>query len=158
MKISELFRIDVGKSKANDEYDEGIIPYVTSTTLNNGVLQFVEPYPDDKVFDGEIICISGLGFATLQLQRFLPKGNGGDSATLLIPLVAMTMSELVYYTATFNMLHNWRFSFGRKANKTRIKDLEMIPFTEYDGQFNIDFDDYMNLISNKVEEFKGIIS
>jgi len=158
MKISELFRIGVGKSKANDEYDEGNIPYVSSTTFNNGVLQFVEPYQEDKVFDGGTICVSGLGFATLQLQRFLPKGNGGDSATLLIPLVEMSITELVYYTATFNMLHNWRFSFGRKANKTRIQDLEMIPFSEYDGQFNIDFEDYMNLISNKIDEFKTILN
>lgn len=36
----------------------------------------------------------------------------------------MTLEELLYYASLFNLLHTWRFSFGRKASKSRIKDLE----------------------------------
>ena len=86
MTITELFELKVAKSKGNEDYDPGNVPYVSSTTQNNGIIKFVEPYPDDRVFNGNLICVSGLGFATLQLGTFLPKGNGGDSATILVPL------------------------------------------------------------------------
>ena len=158
MKISELFKLGVARSKGNEDYDNGNIPYVSSTTMNNGVVKLVEPYPDDKVFPGKSICISGLGFATLQLNEFLPKGNGGDSATVLTPRHPMTMEELIYYTATFNLLHNWRFSFGRKCGKERIRNLELISFSEYDGEFNQDFSEFMDIFSVKINDFRTIIN
>jgi len=157
MIISELFELKVAKSKGNEDYDPGLIPYVSSTTMNNGIIKYVEPYPDDKVFNGNLICISGLGFATLQLETFLPKGNGGDSATILVPLIEMSTTELIYYTATFNLLHNWRFSFGRKCNRTRTKDLDLIPFSEYNNQFTENFEDFMNLFTNKIAEYRTIM-
>ncbi|HBX53086.1 MAG: hypothetical protein A2275_02565 [Bacteroidetes bacterium RIFOXYA12_FULL_35_11] len=157
MKISDLFNLDAGKSKANDDYDLGDVPYVSSTTFNNGVLQFVEPYEDDKVFEGGSICVSGLGYATLQLNTFLPKGNGGDSATILIPIKDMTIVELIFYTASFNLLHTWRFSFGRKGNKTRIKDLEIPPFSEYNNKFNDEFEDLMKVFKTEIKHFGQIL-
>ena len=83
--------------------------------------------PEDRVFEGPAICISGLGHATVQYGRFLPKGNGGDSATILIPRGEMLPEELVYYAALFNCLHRWRFSFGRKGSKWRIQELDLSP-------------------------------
>jgi Type I restriction modification DNA specificity domain len=154
MKVEDLFTIKTAKSKGNEDYDLGDIPYVSSTTVNNGVLKFVEPFDDDKVFDGNVICISGLGFATSQLNRFLPKGNGGDSATILIPKIKMTLNELIYYTALFNLLHSWRFSFGRKGNKARIANLKLIPFSSYDNRFESDFSNFIDLFQGKVSEYR----
>lgn len=157
MKISELFDIKIAKSKGTEDYDDGNIPYISSTTMNNGVVKFVEPYPDDKVFPGGLICISGLGFATLQLNEFLPKGNGGDSATILVPKQKMSINELIYYTSIFNLLHNWRFSFGRKCGKERIKNLDLISFDNYDGEFNREFSKFMNLFNDKINHFRSIV-
>lgn len=157
MKISDLFNLDAGKSKANEDYDAGDIPYVSSTTFNNGVFQFVEPYDDDKVFSGGCICVSGLGFATLQLSTFLPKGNGGDSATILIPKNKMTIAELIFYTASFNLLHNWRFSFGRKGNKTRIKDLEIIPYSEYNNEFDREFKEFIGVFKKEMTHYGKLL-
>lgn len=84
MKISELFNIDIAKSAGIEDYDKGEIPFITSTTFNNGVSTYVEPFDSDKIFTGPAICISGLGYATVQTGVFLPKGNGGDSITILI--------------------------------------------------------------------------
>lgn len=157
MKVSELFDLKIAKSKGNEDYDDGPIPFVSSTTMNNGVVKFVEPYPDDKVFPGKLICISGLGFATLQLNTFLPKGNGGDSATILLPKHPMEIVELIYYTATFNLLHHWRFSFGRKCSKERIFSLEMIRFSEYNGEFKNDFPEFMNLFNEKINGIRAMV-
>lgn len=123
MRINELFKIEVAKSHSTDDYDRGEIPFVTNSEINNGVVSFVEPQSDDKIFDAFTICISGLGFATLQVMQYLPKGNGGDSATILIPKAEMRFEELLFYTAQFNAIHKWRFSFGRKCSKKRIDRL-----------------------------------
>ena len=102
-----------------------------STTANNGVDRYVEPdLAHDRVFDGPRVAISGLGHATLQLERFLPKGNGGDSLTILTPREPMSPAQLLAFVALFNLLHGWRFSYGRKAKLDRLMHLEVpTPFT-----------------------------
>ena len=127
MKVLDLFVIDVAKSKGTDDYLPGDIAFVTNTEINNGVVRYVEPFDDDKVFWGPAICISGLGYATVHYNQFLPKGNGGDSCTILKPKHALKKSELLYYAALFNALHSWRFSFGRKASRRRLETLEITP-------------------------------
>jgi Type I restriction modification DNA specificity domain len=127
MKIKNLFSIDVAKSKSTDDYISGDVAFVTNTEINNGVVRYVEPFDDDKVFTGPAICISGLGYATVHYGSFLPKGNGGDSCTILRPKDMLKKSELLYYAALFNTLHVWRFSFGRKASRRRLENLDMTP-------------------------------
>ncbi|WP_295536922.1 hypothetical protein [uncultured Thioclava sp.] len=127
MKICEIFRVEVARSKSVDDYTTGKIPFVTNTELNNGIVAYVEPFDEDKVFAGPAICVSGLGHATVHANAFLPKGNGGDSCTIFSPLVELTHTELVYYAALFNVLHKWRFSYGRKASKRRLDDLDLAP-------------------------------
>ena len=127
MKILDLFSIHVAKSKSTDDYPSGETAFVTNTEINNGVVRYVEPFDDDTVFEGPAICISGLGYATVHYGQFLPKGNGGDSCTILKPKDALKKSELLYYAALFNTVHGWRFSFGRKASRRRLESLQMIP-------------------------------
>ena len=157
MIISELFDIKVAKSKGTEDYDSGNVPFVTNTTLNNGIVKYVDPYPDDKLFSANTICISGLGYATLQLSEYLPKGNGGDSATILLPGKKMTIEELIYYTAIFNLLHRWRFSFGRKASKRRIESLEVPSYDEYNGSFTDEFGGFVNIFKRNIERNKSLI-
>lgn len=127
MKISDLFLIEVAKSKSTADYLPGDIAFVTNTEINNGVVRYVEPFDDDRVFSGPAICISGLGYATVHYGQFLPKGNGGDSCTILKPKQPLNKSQLLYYAALFNALHGWRFSFGRKGSRRRLETLEMTP-------------------------------
>lgn len=157
MKIYELFKITVAKSKGVDDYDEGQIPFVTNTQINNGIVKYVDPFEEDRVFSGPAICISGLGYATLQLNSFLPKGNGGDSATVLHPLESMTIKELMYYVALFNLQHKWRFSFGRKTSKRRLQNLILSPtYNEYDQSF--DSETISEFIEEKITKFQQELS
>ncbi|WP_291992241.1 hypothetical protein [Candidatus Accumulibacter sp. ACC003] len=127
MKVKELFIVAVAKSKSTDDYLAGDVPFVTNAEINNGIVRYVEPFDDDRVFEGPAICISGLGYATVHYGQFLPKGNGGDSCTILKPMEAVKKSGLLYYAALFNTLHGWRFSFGRKTSRRRIENLVMTP-------------------------------
>jgi hypothetical protein len=127
MKIDNLFKIDVARSKSTEDYSSGNVPFVTNTEINNGVVKYVEPLERDKIFKGPAICISGLGYATVHFDSFLPKGNGGDSCTILTPIMKMSNYELFYYASLFNVLHGWRFTFGRKTSRRRIINLNLSP-------------------------------
>ena len=123
--MAGLFTFEAARSHGVDDYASGALPFVTSTLQNNGVVGFVTPLLGDKIFDGPALAISGLGQATVQPDRFLPKGNGGDSITVCRPISAVTMAELISIAAAFNYLHSWRFSYGRKCSPGRIRDLRI---------------------------------
>lgn len=127
MKVNEIFHLEIARSKSADDYTNGEIPFITNTELNNGIVAYVEPFDDDKVISGPAICISGLGHATVHAGSFLPKGNGGDSCTILLPRSDLSHTELVYYAALFNGLQKWRFSYGRKASRRRVENLDLSP-------------------------------
>jgi hypothetical protein len=127
MIISELFEITPAKSRSTDDYAEGETPFVTNASLNNGVVAYVDPFDNDRVFEGPAICISGLGHATVHLGSFLPKGNGGDACAVLVPKEELSNGDLLYYAALFNTLHGWRFSFGRKTTRNRLERLDLSP-------------------------------
>ena len=159
MKVQSIFDIDVARSKSADDYTEGKMPFVTNTVINNGIVDYVEPFETDKVFEGPAICISGLGHATVHEGRFLPKGNGGDSCTILKPKEKLSYSELIYYAAMFNVLHRWRFSYGRKASKRRIEDLDISPIhTETSLDINDLIESNNDQMSNLFEQNKKLQS
>jgi hypothetical protein len=174
-KLGHIFHLESARSGGVEQYESGLVPFVTSSEENNGVVEYVEPNEGDKVFNGPAIAVSGLGYATIHLNEFLPKGNGGDSLTVFLPmdeyLVAkmgeaqskladiealpideqdksaiselklqisgfevslstlpikgLTTTNLVSICAAFNVLHRWRFSYGRKCSISRLKDLEI---------------------------------
>lgn len=95
IKIKDLFVLQAAKSKGIDNYDLGDVPFVTSTESNNGVVGYVEPEEEDLVFKGPAIAISGLGHATVHFEKFLPKGNGGDSLTILMSREQALIEEIL---------------------------------------------------------------
>lgn len=160
MIISELFTVTPAKSKSTDDYSSGDMPFVTNTEVNNGVVSYVEPFDGDKIFQGPAICISGLGHGTVHLGKFLPKGNGGDSCTILIPKQELSNTEILYYASLFNTLHGWRFSFGRKTSKRRLEVLDLAPLHN-EAPIDIEYEIRNNnalmtqLLKEKEKEFEG---
>lgn len=124
VSIKKLFELQKGASRGSADYFVGNIPFVASTERNNGVAQFVTPLEGDVTFQGGAVAISGLGHATVQEQEFLPKSNGGDALTVLIPRAPRSHAWLIAFAAYFNQAHKWRFGFGRKAG-CRLNDIEL---------------------------------
>ncbi|MCE5309856.1 MAG: hypothetical protein LLG20_19650 [Acidobacteriales bacterium] len=125
MKISAGYTHFVANSHDTQEYEDGPVPFVTSAEADNGVVKYVKPLDGDRVVEGPCIVISGLGFATLHAGKVLPKGNGGDSCTILKAKAQASMAEYLSFAAVFNLLHKWRFSYGRKCGWSRIADLDV---------------------------------
>jgi len=144
IKLNRLFTLSSAKSKGINDYDPGQIPFVTSTESNNGVVGYVEPEEDDLVFEGPAIAISGLGHATVHFSSFLPKGNGGDSLTILIPrertlteealslwdqYVVLALSLLIFiafvkvFHSKFSVLQN-NFDLDSELGQKKVSDIE----------------------------------
>jgi hypothetical protein len=123
--IGELFELAAARSRGLGDYGPGPVPFVTSAEANNGVVAYVTPLDGDRVFSGPAICVSGLGHASVHPGAFLPKGNGGDSLTVLLPPDGLGPLDLVGLAAAFNVLHRWRFSYGRKCSLRRLAALAL---------------------------------
>lgn len=148
--ITDLFKLHSAKSQGRENYEDGPVPFVTSSTLNNGIVAYVTPFADDKVFVLPCISVSGLGFATVQLEPFLPKGNGGDAATVLIPIAPMSALELIHYASAFNLLHSYRFNFARKCTKQRLLSLKLPPLDPACAFSNEDAKSYTSLLKKHI--------
>jgi hypothetical protein len=133
-KLGDLFHLHVASSRDTRDYADGPVPFVTSAETNNGVVRHVRPADGDRVFRGPCVVISGLGFATVHTGTVLPKGNGGDSCTVLYARKPLSLSTYIAFAAAFNLLHQWRFSYGRKCGEGRLAGLEIPwPLPAVDG-------------------------
>jgi type I restriction enzyme M protein len=119
--IEDYFDIQKAKSGNLDNYVSGDIPFISNTVLNNGVARFVSTDEEDEIMPAPSIAVNGFGYATVQLQPFIGAGNGGVYVSVLVPKDEhMSVDELVYYAAQIN-IQSWRFSYGRRAIKSRLE-------------------------------------
>ncbi len=124
MKIKNIFDVKNSRSRGYNEHEEGEIPFISNGFDNNGIVGFVKPLPNEKVFRTTAICVSAFCEATVQKAPFLPRGNGGSSLTVLLPKEEITEEEFYWYASCINA-NRWRFSFGRMVIGDRICDLTL---------------------------------
>ena len=51
-QISRLFRISSPASRSIKTYNEGDVPYVSSGSINNGIISYLEPKEDEELEKG----------------------------------------------------------------------------------------------------------
>jgi len=123
--IESVFTVTNAKSKGYSAYDEGNVPFISNGKLNNGIIGYVTPYENDKVFKSKGICISAFCEATIQNPPFLPRGNGGSGLIVLTPVLKMSDELLIFYAAYINKYCNWVFSYGRMVTMDRLKKIQL---------------------------------
>jgi hypothetical protein len=123
MKLNELFNFHNAKSGAFEDHETGEIPFVTNGFRDNGIIGFVKPNKNDRVFNFEGLCISAFCETTVQKPPFLARGNGGSGLTVLEPKSRLTFNQLTQIAGEINLRHSWRFSYGRMAITDRLVDL-----------------------------------
>ena len=123
--VSRLFELHVAKSHAYCTYAQGSVAFVSNGLANNGVLGYVEPQPEDKVFPFDGICVSAFCEATVQRAPFIARGNGGSGLVVLEPPAHMSEQNLLWYAAYLNRAARWRFSFGRMVTAERLSRIAL---------------------------------
>jgi hypothetical protein len=123
--VADFFEPLTARSAPFDDHDEGFVPFVTNGYRDNGVLGYVTPLPEDRVFETTAICVSAFCEATVQKAPFIARGNGGSGLTILRPRASLSEAQLWAYAGYLGARHRWKFSFGRMATGARIKPLEV---------------------------------
>ncbi len=123
--VSRLFTLKAARSAPFDDHDPGPVNFVTNGYRDNGVLGYVTPLKEDRVFNKPGICVSAFCEATVPTPPFIARGNGGSGLTILFPKSPMNLSELWAYAGYLSSRHGWKFSFGRMATKSRLEGLEV---------------------------------
>lgn len=82
--MSRLFVIKSPAARSIKTYNEGEIPYVSSGSINNGIISFLEPKEDEKLEKGNCITVSPLdGSSFYQEDDFLGRGGAGSAISML---------------------------------------------------------------------------
>lgn len=83
-KISKLFTISPPATRSIKTYNEGDIPYVSSGSINNGIVSYLEPKEDEELEKGNCITVSPLdGSSFYQEIDFLGRGGAGSAISKL---------------------------------------------------------------------------
>lgn len=82
--IKRLFKIESPATRSIKTYNEGDVPYVSSGSINNGIVSFLEPKENEKLETGNCITVSPLdGSAFYQEDDFLGRGGAGSAISML---------------------------------------------------------------------------
>ena len=121
--LHTIFKVEYGNSfdlTMLVQCEEGV-NYVSRTKENNGVSAIVEKIKDIEPFHSGLITVAGSGNSVLEtyIQPF--PFYTGYHVFVLNPKVAMSDAEKLFYCYCLK-LNQYKYSFGRQANKT-LKDL-----------------------------------
>ena len=82
--ISKLFKIESPAARSMKTYNEGEVPYVSSGSVNNGIVSYLEPKEDEELEKGNCITVSPLdGSSFFQEDDFLGRGGAGSAISML---------------------------------------------------------------------------
>ena len=130
----------------------GETAYVTTSSLNNGVSNFVDAEPN---FQGKCLTVAlngSVGETFFQFDYFL---TSGDNAVLV--LRGEYDPYLLFYIAVMIRNHQWRYNYYRKLNLLKLKKMT-IPMPWKNG--SIDTDYIKNIVENSYgfEELKKYLN
>jgi hypothetical protein len=117
-KLEEIFTITGTKTTKTgvlNEYGEGEYPYVTTQSTNNAVERYYNFYTEN----GNVLAIDSavLGFCSYQAKNF----SASDHVEKLTPKFVMNKYIALFLVTIINQ-EQYKYSYGRKCNQTKIKD------------------------------------
>lgn len=120
-KISNLFEVIGSKTTSKDTLEEigvGKFPYITTSAQNNGV----DGYYNYWTEKGNVITVESacMGFSTYQVKEF----SASDHVEILKPKFELNAKIGLFIVCLINN-ENFKFSYGRKCNQAKIKNMTL---------------------------------
>lgn len=107
--------------------DKEIVPYITTTQLNNGI---ANRYDADPNFYKDALTVSldgTCGTTFYQFENFI-----AGEKTAVLTLKEEHDAHLLFYIGALIRIKSWRYHYGRKLSMTRLKEFE-VPLPVKDG-------------------------
>lgn len=157
-KLSNIFEIKTSKCIHENGLKQGAgtIPYVTRTSLNNGVSKFVCSQGTEKLNPGNVITV-GMDTQTVfyQKQNFY---CGRDILSLSNTIMNQYIG--IFVVGVLDQVVKKKYSYGYCASLTRIKNLEIkLPSTP-DGNPDWEFmesyirEQYREVVQERIDELE----
>lgn len=134
--IQKLFYVHRARSFGFDKHERGEVTFVSNGT-GTGIVGYVKPLPEEKVFNSCAIVISALSGATIQAPPFIARGSAGSGLVVLEPKRSMGSEMLLCAAAYFNRAISWRFNWSRQLTADKIRRLFLL-LPSRDGNPNED--------------------
>ena len=148
MKVVDLCNVDKKTAISQNVINlNGNVPYVTTSSMNNGVSQFADEEPN---FEGKCLSVAmngSVGEVFFQIDDFI---TSGDNAVL-------TLKEgynpyLLLFIGTLIRNHKWRYNYYRKMSLGKLKNLEL-PIPMKNGKIDLE---YIEKIVKNAYGFEGV--
>ena len=135
VRMDELFDVKSGDYHAIDELDEGDTPLVSCGAIDHGFIGRFGIPPKKRYRDTITVAYNGWPL----IAKFRPYEFGAkDDIGVLIPHQPLGELALVYIAALLNSMC-WRFSYGRKCFRTKLRQMEIdVPAVRHKGLVRID--------------------
>lgn len=137
--ISKLFEIKSPAKRSIKTYNEGEIPYVSSGSVNNGIISYLDPKDDEELERGNCITVSPLdGSSFYQDDDFLGRGGAGSAISLLYNENLTKYNAL--FICTIIKISSKKFDYSDALTSDNLDNLKIkLPALHNDdGTFYID--------------------
>ena len=134
--LSTFFDVKGSKTTPKRELQEigkGAYPYLTTSSVNNGVEGFYDHFTDE----GNILIVDSAvrGVCSYQKDNF----TASDHVEKLVPNFKMNVYHAMFFASIINS-EQYRYSYGRKYNQDRIRDTELkVPCVKGTKDLDLDF-------------------
>lgn len=145
--VGELFEVKRGTRLTKNEQKKGNIPYISSTALNNGVDNFINP-PSKMVVYSNCLTIANSG--SVGATFYHPYNFVASDHVTTIKHPAINQYNSKFLIPIFNSLKR-KYSFNREISDKRLKRETIILPLNDEGTPNWNFmEQYMKRIENNL--------
>ena len=148
IKVNDLCNIQKKTALPQNALEENGTPYVTTTSKNNGISNFVNEEPNTKAKCLTVALNGSVGETFFQFDDFI---TSGDNAVLT--LKEKYNPYLLFYIGAMIKNHRWRYNYYRKLNISKLKKMT-IPTPYKNGSIDIDYIEKIVKNSYGFEELK----
>ena len=148
IKVNDLCNIQKKTALPQNALEENGTPYVTTTSKNNGISNFVNEEPNTKAKCLTVALNGSVGETFFQFDDFI---TSGDNAVLT--LKDQYNPYLLFYIGAMIKNHQWRYNYYRKLNLSKLKKMT-IPTPYKNGNIDIDYIEKIAKNSYGFEELK----
>jgi len=141
LPITELFKtpIKTGEFHVSGIMDDGKIPLISTSAVNNGVEKYVDVPLEQTNLNAITIASDGTPLTSyFHYYNFVAK----DNVMVCFPKENYRFTTLLYITTQINRLR-WRFSYGRKCYLNKIDKIRIYIPTNRAGKIDEDYIEFM---------------
>lgn len=138
-EISKLFTIKSPTKRNIKTYRIGNIPYVSSGSINNGIVSYLEPNNNENIEKGNCITVSPLdGSSFYQENDFIGRGGAGSAISLLYNENITKHSALFISTIIKISAEKFNYNDALTSDNLKFLNIELPILYNEDGSYFID--------------------